>query len=137
MRWAQGGRDHQAAQQDHAGVLPHHRQHLVGDAPGQTGLGEGQADDDGAEDEHHRGVHEIAESLLGRADQEKGLEHADSDGGDADGDDLEDPPDAGHQEQPDGCLALGAEGEDLAGGVDGIGPVGHEVDDQEYRQAQQ
>jgi hypothetical protein len=119
------GRGHdEAAEIDHAGLLADDGQHLVGHALGQAALGEYQADDDGAEDKEHRGVHEVLEGHLGLADEKHRLGHADGDAGDADGQNLEDPPGGGQGEDRQSTLAFVAEGEVLAHRVDGIRPGG-------------
>jgi hypothetical protein len=83
---------------------PTDREHLVGHPLGQTALGEDQADDDRAEDKQDRGVHEVLEGHLGLADEKHGLGHADGDTGDADRQDLEDPPGGGQGEDRQGPL---------------------------------
>jgi hypothetical protein len=91
----QQGGHHETAQIDPAGALPHDHQHFIGQALGQAHLGEHHADGQGTENEEDRGIHEILEGLVGRTDKEKGLDHADQQTGDADGQHFEDPEGAG------------------------------------------
>jgi hypothetical protein len=124
----QGRGDHEAPEVDHAGLFPHDGEHLVGEPAGQSGLGEDHADDQGREDEEHRRVHEVLESLACRPDHEEDLEHADGQAGHPDGDHLEDPPDAGQEKDREGPLALGTQDEMFARGIHGVGPGWAEVD---------
>ncbi len=83
----------ETAQVDHAGSFPDNHQHFVGQAPGQSCLGENHAYDYRGEDEHHRGVHEVIESFFGRTNKEKDLEYAYGQAGYSHWHYFEDPPD--------------------------------------------
>ncbi len=129
----EGRGDHVATQQDHAGAIPHHLQHLVGQAPGEAGLCENHADHNGSENEEHGRIHEVLEGHLGRPHQEKYLESPDEQAGDADGHHLEDPPGAGPQEDGDGRLAFPGKREVLAHGIHRIGPGRGQIDQHEEK----
>ena len=62
------------------GPLTDDGEHLVGDPPGQAGLGEHHADDHRAEDEQDRRIHEILEGHRRFADEKQGLQGADQAG---------------------------------------------------------
>ena len=87
----------------------------------------GQADDHRAEDEPHRRVKEIPEARHWPGGSEEYLEQADGDGSDADGHDLEDPPDPSHEKEPDGHLAGPGEGKYFTGRVLGVRQIGHHI----------
>jgi hypothetical protein len=148
MTWARGRGHHEAAEVDHGGAFTHHRQHQVGQSLGEAGLGEDHADHDGSEDEPHRRVKELLEGEFSasehrptldhtvRANEEQRLKDADENRGHTDGNDLEDPPDRGHEEERDGGLSLGGEFERLSVGIHRRGPRRREVHAEEENRAE-
>jgi hypothetical protein len=109
---SQRGRDEKAAEVDHAGALARRDQHAISHAPREARLRKDHAERDRADDEPHRGVHEIAErglrafrGILG-SDQEQDLDHPDGNAGHADRYHLEDPPGRGQQKEAQRGLAL-------------------------------
>ena len=69
--------------------------------------------------------------------KKKGLKNANGDGGGANGHDLEDPPDPGHEKQAHGELAGPGEFEDLAVGIHGIRQARVKIEEGKYAQAQE
>ena len=132
-----GRGDYKGAQIDHTGALPHHLQHFVGHAFGQAHPGKGKADDHGAENEPNRRVQKVAQGLLGGADKKQGLKNPDGDGSGADGHNLEDPPDTGHEKEAYGKFAGPGELEDLAVGVHRVRKTGVEIEEDKYAQTQE
>jgi len=69
-------------------------------------LGENKADDDGAEDEQYRRIHEVLEGHFRFPDEKHGLEYSDCDTGDTDRQDLKNPPGSGQGKERQSSLAL-------------------------------
>ncbi|EKD35885.1 MAG: hypothetical protein ACD_75C01737G0004 [uncultured bacterium] len=107
---------------DHAGPFTDNRQHFVSHPLGQTAFGEDQTDNDGAEDEEDRRIHEILEGYLRFANEKHGLGHSDRNTGNADRQYLENPPGGSQGKYRQSSFTFLGQNKMIAFGIDGVGP---------------
>ena len=74
---------------------------------------------------------------LAETDIEEHLEQADGDGGDADGHNLKDPPDPGHEKEAQGHLARPGQLKDLSPRINRIRQTGNEIKQDKDSQTQE